>query len=71
MLYKQVVLDENEPVQYLGVYATQWQQEWGEPTVGFCESEYQVSDALSDLGSIRLPGSVRTRIESILLKLAG
>lgn len=37
MLYRQVELKEGELVQFVGVYVTRWQREWGEPTVGFVQ----------------------------------
>jgi len=39
MLYKRVELKEGVPVQFVGVYVTKWQKEWGQPTVGFVEDE--------------------------------
>ncbi len=38
-LYKAVDLTEGEPVQYVGVHAVRWQQEWGMPALGFREAE--------------------------------
>ena len=34
-LYKQVELKDGVLVQFVGVYVTRWQSEWGAPTVGF------------------------------------
>lgn len=42
-LWEKVELKEGEPVVYLGVYATRWQQDWGKPTVGFIQAD---NDAL-------------------------
>lgn len=30
---------EGTPVQFLAVYATRWQSEWGEPTYAFVEAD--------------------------------
>lgn len=37
-MYKRFDVNENEPVQFVGVYATRWQPEWGKPTVMFREA---------------------------------
>ncbi len=54
MVYKQVELKEEVPLQFLGVYTTRWQKEWGEPSVGFIEVEYRLEDAINDLMSVQL-----------------
>lgn len=36
-LFKQIDLKEGELVQYVGVYVTRWQPEWGQPSIGFVE----------------------------------
>jgi len=36
-LFKQVELKDGELVQFVGVYVTRWQPEWGQPSVGFVE----------------------------------
>lgn len=41
-LYKAVEIKDGnstEPVQYVGVYALNWQKEWGEPEIAFVEAE--------------------------------
>ena len=37
MLYKQVPVDEETPVQYAAVYVTRWKPQWGEPACLFVE----------------------------------
>ena len=37
--YKRVDVCEGVPVQYVGVYVTQWRPEWGQPTAMFVEVE--------------------------------
>ena len=43
-LFKMVDLKEGELVQFVGVYVTRWQSEWGEPTVGFVEADVEDVD---------------------------
>jgi hypothetical protein len=41
-LYRRIEIKEGnstEPVQYVGVYALNWQKEWGEPEAAFVEEE--------------------------------
>ena len=38
-LYERLPVDEETPVQFVGVYVTHWRPEWGEPEVAFRESE--------------------------------
>ena len=45
-LYKLVDLEEGELVNYVGVYVTRWQREWGQPAVGFVEVEPSVDMAV-------------------------
>jgi uncharacterized protein YodC (DUF2158 family) len=43
-LYRRIEIKEGnstEPVQYVGVYALNWQKEWGEPEAAFVEEELQ------------------------------
>jgi hypothetical protein len=77
-MYKRVELKEGSPVQYVGVYVTRWQPEWGEPQVGFVESDYSLFDALLDLTGVQLIDNTiedadiaRREIKTILRKLAG
>lgn len=37
-MYKCFAIDEKTLVQFVGVYATRWRPEWGEPTVMFREA---------------------------------
>ena len=37
-LYKRYDMDEETPVQYVGVYTLKWRPEWGEPSVMFAEA---------------------------------
>lgn len=71
VVYKQTGLEEGTPLQFLGVYATRWEPEWGNPTVGFLEVDYRLDDALTDLASIQLTDEVREEIKEILRKLIG
>jgi hypothetical protein len=48
-MYKKVDLKEGVPVQYVGVYVTRWQCEWGQPTVGFHEVEEKDETLQADL----------------------
>lgn len=38
-MYKMVELDEETPVQYVGVHPLKWRPEWGMPKVGFVEAD--------------------------------
>jgi hypothetical protein len=40
MLYERFDADEETPVQFVGVYTTHWQSEWGQPEVMFREADY-------------------------------
>jgi len=40
-LYERFDVDEETPVQYVGVYTTKWRSEWGQPEVMFREAEEQ------------------------------
>ena len=72
VVYKQTELKEGTPLQFLGVYATRWEPEWGEPTVGFREVDYRLDDALEEFAAIPLADpSARQRIKLILHKLVG
>lgn len=71
VVYKPTKLEEGTPLQFLGVYATRWEPEWGNPTVGFLEVDYRLDDALADLTSIQLTHEVRKEIEEIFHKLVG
>jgi hypothetical protein len=64
-------LEEGTPLQFLGVYATRWEPDWGDPTVGFLEVDYRLDDALLDLASIPVNEETRKEIEEILHKLVG
>lgn len=69
-MYKRVELQDGNDVQFVGVYVTRWQQEWGQPTVGFCEAEYQLSDAVTELNGIsEIEGETYNRVLAILKKL--
>lgn len=37
-LYRLIDVDEETPVQFVGVYTTKWQPAWGEPTAMFYEA---------------------------------
>ena len=50
-LYKQVDLKDGEYLQYVGIYALKWQQEWGMPEIGFVEVEDR-ADFLSRLEGV-------------------
>jgi len=43
-LYRRYDVDEETPVQFVGVYTTHWRSEWGEPEAMFA----QVDDPLID-----------------------
>jgi len=51
MLYKQVPVDEETPVQYAAVYITHWKQHWGEPECLFVEERGHKEDLESKLQS--------------------
>ena len=52
-MYKRIDLKDGEKVQYVGVYITRWQPEWGTPSVGFTEATYQLPDAVTELNDIK------------------
>jgi len=39
MLYKEVELVDGNPVQYVGVHVVRWKSEWGDPSIGFTETD--------------------------------
>lgn len=39
-LYHAYDVDEETPVQYVGVYVTRWRPEWGEPSIMFAEIDW-------------------------------
>ena len=48
-LFRRYDVDEETPVQFVGVYVMRWQPEWGSPTVVFAEVDDPVYDAAPDL----------------------
>jgi hypothetical protein len=48
-LFKLYDVNEETPVQYVGVYTLRWRSEWGEPTVMFAEVDDPVYDAAPEL----------------------
>jgi len=40
-MFQMVELKEGVPVQYLGVYVTRWESEWGLPQYGFVEAPHE------------------------------
>jgi len=78
MIYKRIELKDGELVQFVGMYVTRWQQEWGQPQVGFVENDYTLDDAISDLYGVQLIDNTsneadiaRKEIETIFRKLVG
>lgn len=68
-MYNVVDVNDNN-VQFVGVYVTRWQQEWGTPTVGFVEADYQLSDAITELNNIKvIQESTYNKVLAILNKL--
>lgn len=39
MIYERFDVEEETPVQFVGVYVTRWRPEWGQPTVMFSEAD--------------------------------
>jgi len=68
-MYKRVELSEGQPVHFVGVYVTRWQREWGNPTVGFVEAEYQPGDAINELATLDLSEYQYKEVLAILRKL--
>lgn len=48
-MYNKVELNEDVLVQYVGVYILNWKSEWGEPSVGFVEREFDSGEYESAL----------------------
>jgi hypothetical protein len=48
-LYRRYSVDEDTPVQFVGVYTTHWQPEWGGPEVMFAEIDDPLIDAAPQL----------------------
>lgn len=46
MYYRRYDVDEETPIQYVGVYVTKWRSEWGEPTAMFARVEGNEGDLL-------------------------
>jgi len=52
--YERYNVDEDTPVQFVGVYTTHWRSEWGEPEVMFAEtSDPLISNALQVLEALK------------------
>lgn len=43
-LYRRYDVDEDTPVQFVGVYTTHWRGEWGEPEVMFAEIDSSLAN---------------------------
>ena len=43
-VYQAFDVDEETPVQFVGVYTTKWRPEWGEPTIMFREVDQETQD---------------------------
>ncbi len=48
-LFRMYEIDEETPVQFVGVYTTKWRPEWGEPTAMFAGVDDPVYDAAPEL----------------------
>lgn len=48
-LFQAFDVDEETPVQFLGVYTTRWRPEWGKPQIMFKEVDDPVYEAALDL----------------------
>lgn len=48
-LFRRYDVDEETPVQFVGVYVLRWQPEWGSPTAMFAEVNDPVYDAAHEL----------------------
>ena len=53
MNYKRVELKDGVYLQYVGVHALNWQQDWGIPQVGFVENDKMDNDIIKLKESVR------------------
>jgi hypothetical protein len=82
-LWAAVELMEGEPIVFVGVHAVKWQQEWGEPSVGFdrvdlditvredSRNSAHVELSVFDGGGLAGSLTVRPSTADLLLRLFG
>lgn len=68
MFYKRFEVDEETPVQFIGVYTTHWQPEWGQPEAMFREVD---EDELSDWLDEQFKAKIQDRRECCVCPICG